>query len=343
MSAPREVRIVGGGLAGLALGVGLRHAGIPVTLHEAGEYPRHRVCGEFIAGLAPNIAQKLGIETVFENALHHRSVRWFSGDRSLATLSLPEPAIGLSRFVLDERLAALFTQLGGSLHTRSRLTADFSGEGWINTTGRRRANTSPWAGLKVHVRGIELADDLELHLARQTYVGLARVEDGWINLCGLFRKRAGMRVDSVPALMETLRGSGLHALATRLEYAEIRDGSASAVAGFTFDRRMHFAPNTVNLGDACALIPPFTGNGMAMAFTSAALALDPLVEWANYRSPWTEITEGIQSALQREFNLRLNGAAILQPLLVNRVSQSLIATAARSGALPMHALYRILH
>ena len=47
------IEIIGGGLAGLSLGLALRRGGVPVTLHEAGEYPRHRVCGEFITGLDP--------------------------------------------------------------------------------------------------------------------------------------------------------------------------------------------------------------------------------------------------------------------------------------------------
>jgi 2-polyprenyl-6-methoxyphenol hydroxylase-like FAD-dependent oxidoreductase len=44
-----SVTIVGGGLAGLMLGIGLRQRGVPVTVWEAGRYPRHRACGEFIS------------------------------------------------------------------------------------------------------------------------------------------------------------------------------------------------------------------------------------------------------------------------------------------------------
>ena len=44
------VSIVGGGLAGLSLGINLRRHGIPVHLYETNRYPRHKVCGEFISG-----------------------------------------------------------------------------------------------------------------------------------------------------------------------------------------------------------------------------------------------------------------------------------------------------
>ena len=46
----KPVTIVGGGLAGLTLGIALRENSVPVHIYEAGTYPRHRVCGEFISG-----------------------------------------------------------------------------------------------------------------------------------------------------------------------------------------------------------------------------------------------------------------------------------------------------
>ena len=59
MSA-RPIEVVGGGVAGLALGLALRRANIPVTVYEAGDFPRHRVCGEFISGLDDRTRDALG-------------------------------------------------------------------------------------------------------------------------------------------------------------------------------------------------------------------------------------------------------------------------------------------
>ena len=68
------ITINGGGLTGLSLAIALRKHGVAVTLHEAGTYPRHRVCGEFISGVSRDTLETLGIADAFMDAKHHRSV-----------------------------------------------------------------------------------------------------------------------------------------------------------------------------------------------------------------------------------------------------------------------------
>jgi 2-polyprenyl-6-methoxyphenol hydroxylase-like FAD-dependent oxidoreductase len=197
-------------------------------------------------------------------------------------------------------------------------------------------------GLKAHVRNLATSDQLEMHLGDGAYVGLSSVEDGWINFCALVRRRPALQFARDDILPAYLRASGLGLLAERFVGAEIRPGSRTAVAGFLFDRRTT-GDSGVQLGDTCAVIPPFTGNGMAMAFTSAALALDPLVDWAGGERSWGETTRDIRDSLASEFNLRLTSAAILHPFLLTRAGQCLLGTAARAGLLPLRPVYQLLH
>ena len=67
----KEVRVAGGGLAGLAVAAGLRRQGVPVVVDEAGSYPRHRVCGEFVSGVSGETLERLGIGRVFDDAQRH--------------------------------------------------------------------------------------------------------------------------------------------------------------------------------------------------------------------------------------------------------------------------------
>jgi menaquinone-9 beta-reductase len=337
----RPIEIIGGGLAGLSLGIGLRRAGVPVTLHEAGEYPRHRVCGEFIAGLAQSTIDYLGLAAELADALHHSEVAWSVGKRPPQIQRLPAPALALSRHTLDARLAGTFVALGGNLLTRSRVIDQAPVAGRIIAIGRRRATEPQWIGLKIHVRKLRLTRDLEMHLGADCYVGLAQLENDEVNICGLFRRR------SVPGrglilLLGYLRAAGLESLAHRVANAPADADSFCAVAALGFDRRVN-ASECICLGDAGAMIPPFTGNGMAMAFQSAELALPRVLAYARGQSDWAHACRVTSIAVRKRFRVRLASAGALHPFLLRPRRQRWFAALGRAQLLPFRPLYATLH
>lgn len=334
------IEIIGGGLAGLSLGLALRDRGVAVTLFEAGDYPRHRVCGEFIAGLSDDTVNQLGIASFLDDALLHREVAWFIDGRCVRHQHLPSPARALSRHRLDARLATAFVAAGGQLKTNTRVATDKINEGCVVTTGRRRAQ-SKWIGLKIHALNLSLERDLELHLGTDAYIGLTRVEDGRVNICGLFRRRS-LSFKGAALIISYLNATNLSALAQRLIAASLDENSFSAVAAVDFDQHVT-ASEQIALGDACAMIPPFTGNGMAMAFQSSAAALNPLVAYSRGDASWLETCATIRQALQRQFRVRLATADVVHPFLLNPKHQRWLTRFARARLLPFRPLYSLLH
>lgn len=80
------------------------------------------------------------------------------------------------------------------------------------------------------------------------------------------------------------------------------------------DHRVPSHPERLQLGDACAMISPFTGNGMAMAFTDSAPASIPW--WRGRAANNPRHTSSVKgAALHRKFRLRLGSAALLPPFL----------------------------
>jgi menaquinone-9 beta-reductase len=336
----QPIEIIGGGLAGLSLGIALLRENVPVTLHEAGSYPRHRVCGEFIAGLAPSTIECLGLGPDLHDALEHEEVAWTIGEARTHVQQLPAPALGLSRHVLDARLARRFVALGGVLHTHARIAAEANTPGRVFATGRRRAAEPRWIGLKVHVRDFSLVRDLEMHLGENCYVGLSRIAEG-VNICGLFRRRP--LVARGPALLiDYMRAAGLDLLARRLAEADVDPDSFCAVAALEFDRRAKRAQG-ISVGDARVMIPPFTGNGMAMAFQSAELALNPLLHYSRGASSWTKTCRATNLALRGRFRVRLASANALHSFLLQPRRQRWFAALSRARLLPFGPLYAALH
>ncbi|MEO6875418.1 MAG: hypothetical protein ABI222_11425 [Opitutaceae bacterium] len=340
MTELRPIEIIGGGLAGLALGTALSRVGVPTTVVEAGDYPRHRVCGEFITGLRPSTIARLGLAPILADALSHREVAWFIRDQPARVQRLPSPALGLSRFALDARLAAAFVAAGGTLQTHTRVTDTSAPAGRVFATGRRRSR-STWLGLKIHARNLLLARELELHLGDQGYVGLSRIEGGEVNICGLFRRRE-LCAKGPDLILGYLQAAGLSALVQRLAGAQLDPASFCAVAAVGFDRRVARA-DRVRVGDTCAMIPPFTGNGMAMAFQSAEAVLDPLLAYAAGRLTWAACCRNCDRQLRRRFRVRLASAALLHPYFLQPRRQFWLASLNRAQLLPLRPLYALLH
>jgi len=330
------VEIIGGGLAGLALGLGLRARGVPVRIIEAGEYPRHRVCGEFITGLDHDTRRELQLTDILAGARQARSVLWSEPGRPSVRHDLPEVALCLSRYHLDESMASAFAAAGGDLRTGCRGPSDAK-PGRIMASGRRPQAGSRWVGLKQHFHQLDLREDLELHLGQGAYVGLTRIEGRAVNVCGLF-PRPGR--GEACGLIDRVRAAGLASLALRLESATPVEASACAVAGLDYGRP---APQPAALGDYHGLIPPFTGHGMTVAMQSAALAARRLEPWARGRFAWDETLALLQQDLRRRFARKLAWGRVLHPWLLAPHGRRVVHLLHRWGALPLGPLYRLCH
>jgi len=340
------VSIVGGGLAGLGLAHGLLRRGVPVRVWEAGTYPRHRVCGEFFCGLDEETLAVLGLEEVFAPAPRHRSTCWYRGGKLILRRDLPADTMGLSRFHLDAELAARVAKAGGDLRTGRRVDASRLAGAVVSSAGRRVAADSPWVGLKGHYRSLETRAGLEVHLGAGAYVGVTEVEDGRVNVCGLFPKAmaAGARgLAGEERMALVLRRCGMRDLAGRLEESLPDADSFSACAGFRLGIGRGDNGAVPSLGDHWGVIPPFTGNGMTMALQSAALAVPVVANWHAGAMDWPEAVVEIKQIMRRKFLRRMRWAGVLHPALLNRSGQSMVGWLAGSGLLPFRALFGLTH
>ncbi len=325
MTSARPITIVGGGLAGLTLGIALRQRGVPVTLYEAGSYPRHRVCGEFICGSGIEVLRRLGLyaKLVAAGAVEARSAAFHSAGRSYRPKALPRAALCLSRHTMDQLLADEFRQLGGELRERERFTGTEYGAGRVRATGRRletRRAKVKWIGLKAHACRATLATDLEMHFVPGGYVGLCQLAGGVVNVCGLFAV-TGPVPQLVTHWQDFLLGPAGSVLHERLQRVTFVPESFCAVSGLSLrPTRAESVPECC-VGDALSMIPPVTGNGMSMAFESAAWAAEPLAAYSRGERSWEEARLAMARRCDAGFARRLWWARWLQWALLERGSR----------------------
>ena len=358
-AAHKPITIIGGGLAGLTLGIGLRQRGIPVTIWEAGAYPRHRVCGEFISGRGEAVLGRMGLLELLRGAraTSARTAAFYLDRKASPVHVLPAPAICLARFALDALLAQRFRDLGGELRENARwleartpITRQPDSpntprppqapEGVVRASGRRlqlRESGRQWFGLKIHAHNVPLAADLEVHCTPSGYVGLCRLPKDTVNICGIFRSPAAAQSGARSGLA-LLRGRESSALGQRLAAAEFVTTSFCSVAGMSLRPLRATGRGEFCIGDALTMIPPVTGNGMSMAFEAAELAIEPVAAYSQGQLTWTAARRSVAEACDLRFACRLAWAKWLQWLLCNPVLQ------ATCGARLLHsgALWRTL-
>jgi flavin-dependent dehydrogenase len=329
----RRIKIAGGGLAGLSLGIALLKRGVAVELHEALAYPRHRVCGEFISGVSDGTLGNLGIAPALADAERLATASWHDGRGLVSEMEVR--GLGISRWDLDGRLRCGFENLGGVLHTGARISA---GEGIVWAAGRPRARGS-WIGLKCHFRGLELRRDLEMFAAPGGYLGLARIGNGVVNACGLFTGRHSNGSKGPEMLIGILESMGLGNLAGRLRNAEADAGSFCGVAGFQPGSQRGPA---FSIGDAAWMIPPFTGNGMTMAFESAECALQPAWDYALGKSDWDSAAKAVERSQRRRFRKRMVAAMGLHVFLTVPLALRTVLALARRRCVPFQTLLQLV-
>lgn len=315
----RAITIIGGGLAGLTLGIGLRQRGVPVTVWEAGRIPRHRVCGEFINGRGLEALGRHGLPDILmkAGARPATTAAFFLENWSLPVRTLPRPAFCLSRFKLDGVLAEAFCKAGGVLRCETRIPEREYAEGVVRATGRRARAAEHgwrWFGVKAHVVGISLVADLEMHFLNSGYVGLCRISENEVNVCGLFRRRNGDNEERrEPA--DRLRGKPGSLLDQRLSIARWNHASFCTVGGLSLRPRRAAELREFCVGDALTMIAPVTGNGMSMAFESAGLAVGPLTAYALGDSAWSDAQKNHAVQCDASFGRRLRWSTLLQRAL----------------------------
>ena len=361
----KRVTIIGGGLAGLTLGIGLRKAGVPVTIWEAGRYPRHRVCGEFISGRGPQVIERMGLLKSLKEAgavLAKTALFVFHNAKS-PVRPLPKPALCLSRFSLDALLAEQLQKFGGEFHPGERWRGETTGEGIVRASGRPVQPVEDgwrWIGLKVHARNVPLEADLEMHRQPSGYIGLSWLPGQEVNVCGLFRLpgpgRAGnsgyrglpgspseptdgvrgreqidAAQDAPLSIFQMLRGQPSSPLHSRMSAASFDERSFCSVAGLSLRPRQGVGRNECCIGDALTMIPPATGNGMSMAFEAAEIALGPLAAWSRGELRWQEARHAVAMACDAAFRQRLAWARWLQWMMFAPFFQT------RFGAVALHS------
>ncbi len=257
------IDIVGGGPAGAMAAIAALGAGARVRVFERAEFPRHKVCGEFLSSDVATLLEHAGCERAFAELtpVPIRRMELHFGSR-VVRHALPQTAFGLSRYALDRLLLDRAVALGAEV-VRETWTRQTGAGRVVLTNGRSSVVPSGERlfGFKTHVRGAA-ADTVALYFFDGCYVGVSGVEGGELNVCGLapepLLRACGFRPERLwtrcPALERRLDG-----------LTPLFDWLHTGPLVFGFPARVETRRSTYVAGDALGFIDPFTGSGILNA------------------------------------------------------------------------------
>ena len=109
-----------------------------------------------------------------------------------------------------------------------------------------------------------------------------------------------------------------------------------------YQQRKRQAKAGFGIGDAASMIPPFTGNGMSMAFQSAECALQPALDYTTGGKAWLEAAAASSARQRARFKRRLATATVLHHFLMNRTAMRITRALARRKMMPFGTLLRLV-
>ena len=204
-----DVIIVGGGLAGLTSAIHLSKQNKEVLLVEKNEYPKHKVCGEYISNEVLPYLNSLGIYPLSEGAKQITKVHISTIKSNLIKGELPLGGFGMSRYFLDDLLVKK-ARLNGvkilkdtvdsiqfkkdSFIILTKSSGVFQSKITIGAFGKRSSldqkmkrkfiqKKSPYLAVKTHVKGVFPENLVGLHNFKGGYCGVSKVENNAINIC----------------------------------------------------------------------------------------------------------------------------------------------------------------
>ncbi len=326
---------IGGGLAGSSFALLMAQKGYRVAVIEKDEYPRHKVCGEYISMECRPFLQRLGLDLSGMELPQIHRLQVSTPDGRLLEAPLAPGGFGLSRNVLDHSLQKLCMDAGvdwihGSvkdiepathghtlvfggrqLYTRYTLGAWGKRSNMDRTLERpfffnEKGRLDNWVGIKYQARMEINRSLIALHNFRDGYLGISAVEDEKVCICYMMRaSNLSQYGGSIEVTEKQVLQRNPH-IREIFNRAQMLYTKPLAISQISFREKQRSSGALIMLGDAAGLITPLCGNGMSMAFRSAQMAADTF-------DPKMKVWgTGYQSVWKKEFSARMRRGRILQ-------------------------------
>ena len=326
-----DVIIVGGGLAGLSSAIHLSKYNLKVLLIEKNNYPKHKVCGEYISNEVLPYLNYLGIDVFSLGAQKIKRFELSTPKSKLLKSDLTLGGFGISRYVLDHALYekaksesvqtlqdivtniqflndefSIITKNNSTYKSRVVVGA-FGKRSSIDITLERNfiKKKSPFLAVKTHVKGDFPKDLVALHNFKGGYCGVSKVENDVINLCYITDFTAFKAYKDIDEFQEEVVFKNTY-LKTIFKNSVPVFEKPLTISQISFAKKSPVENHIIMCGDSAGMIHPLCGNGMSMAIRSSQMASHLIIDYLQGKITSRVVFEkAYQKSWNNEFKTRL--------------------------------------
>ena len=335
-----DVIVIGGGLAGLCNAIHLSKLGKKVLLIEKNEYPKHKVCGEYISNEVLPYLDFLEVNPFDSGAVRINNFQLSTTKSNIISAKLPLGGFGISRYTLDLVLSEKAKENGVIILQDTVLDVTFSKDFFqvetkennvftskitIGAFGKRSLldvkmarnfiqKKSPYLGVKIHVKGNFKEDLVALHNFKGGYCGVSKVENNTINLCYITNYATFKQYKNIEDFQEqvVLKNNYLKDI---FHNSEVLFDKPLSISQISFETKKPVESHILMCGDSAGMIHPLCGNGMSMAIQSAQLASKLILNYFNGEiETRKELEKQYIRQWNRKFSLRLKAGHFIAML-----------------------------
>jgi flavin-dependent dehydrogenase len=341
METNLDIIIVGGGLAGLTSAIHLSKFGLKVTLIEKNEYPKHKVCGEYISNEVLPYFQWLGLDVSDLKPSIISKMEFSTAKGKIISGDLPLGGFGISRYELDNYLCQKAIKNGCQIMHDSVTDIQFiDDEFHISTSSNvelisriaigafgKRSNIdiklnrdfiqkkSPWLAVKAHYSGDFPNDLVGLHNFKGGYCGVSKVENNKINICYLADYETFKQYKNIEEFQSRVVCKNQHLKAV-FENCKLLFEKPITISQICFEKKNTIENHVLMIGDTAGLIHPLCGNGMAIAIHGAKIVSELIIEFLDKKIiTRKELEEKYTEEWNKNFKSRLATGRFLSKIL----------------------------
>jgi flavin-dependent dehydrogenase len=332
--------IVGGGLAGLTSAVHLSKQGLSVLLIEKNEYPKHKVCGEYISNEVLPYFNALGFDPFDFGAKKIIDFTLSTNKSKSVSAKLPFGGFGISRYCIDWELSKLAKQYGAEILHENAVDIQFENNQFKVFTNKDEPYTSelvigsfgkrsnldvkmerefiqkktPFLGIKAHYKGDFPENAVGLHNFEGGYCGISKVETDLVNVCYIADYKSFKKHKNIEDFQEKILSKNKY-LKEVFENYEMTFEKPLTISQVSFSSKQPVENHILMCGDSAGMIHPLAGNGMSMAIRAAQMASLRILKYKSGKiKSRAELEKEYTNIWNKEFSTRLKSGHIIARL-----------------------------